>query len=1158
MLLRRVPAACSWTCILLPVSLSLRPLQPPEICTRTEVPEFYEQIYRDLEPYKVLDEQHLAFYDGFCARRQKACIRLRIVNGAAYVLDMFPGYQSRHRSTLHAIYRVISRFGNLPDVEVTIDLTDGELQNIDLPFFVITHKKEAPVGVLYPDFTFYSWPESICPFSENEISHNYDQLFREFRQHWGVRARWQNRSDTLFWRGAPVEDPSDQGARSVALEQIQAVENSDAKFISWKAVSSTGQNEVQGCVGLLEQCKHRYLAFLAGTTYSSRIKYQLLCGSLVLAQEPRFLEWWSRLLAPGVHYVPVEKSWANVQPLMQLLRQNPLQAARIARQGQRLAMAALSPTSVDCYWWMLLASSARVLPPASGPLSLNARPLEDVLLLPDDAALSSLHGLKGGISMQVAPKPETQDRSLSYCEDKYLYVPVQRSMHSFVIACCLALCLHEAGAAATTGGRRLDIVNRCSRPMVIAPTGGNSEIPCGSRCPGGMTCNPKTAQCYFDLHQPGEDWTIAPGETLVMHTPNEAVQQGNGIFAEWSGKIEFYPNHTQDGGLIPSAFCNDKDFCPSYQGLNGVATAIEFTFVPFGPDYYDVSIINGFNIGIEMKPNSAFTQTTEEAAGSYEGYNCGSAGAFHQPDPRLSSCSWSFQPSTPGQDLGPLLRQVDGSGGSCSSDEDCPSGLVCGQVGVRVLNPTTKQYQPTEEIRMECGHQIGLWSAYQLCVWSGNTYVSPAPFEGWIDCPSHHLMFACAGHEPWITTCYSEGSHDDGCCGCANWAEILDTPVPKAHGCRGTSTVWQQHALPYYEFLKRGCPTAYTFAYDDESSTFTCQNADSRQNESLAACGTYAEEEACPRPLCAWYGETVGCQPKANDAGYIITLCPEAPEQSWTAWEPTAETAMGHSTITTTTKVTTTTAWSCQTGDVVPCCADRQCLETCAGNQCCPDGTACPSATDNFTLCPAPRLYTCPPETTTPTTSAQDGPADDVRQASLQAGARSELEPEASDRVLAGDITVELTSGNLSLVVTIPEVWHLLLASLQSASSRLGIPPQNVRLRADRGSSNFHYQIQLPADFVKSAADIGQRMTEVADQTTKELNEAVRAGEFGNLTFEVVGTTVSWEMQNKMRQVTGAVSNSPAPARPLDVISAAAGLWQQWCLCLVGVMLVQL
>ena len=160
-------------------------------------------------------------------------------------------------------------------------------------------------------------------------------------------------------------------------------------------MSSTGQNDVQGCVGLLEQCQYRYLAFLAGTTYSSRIKYQLLCGSLVLAEEPRFVEWWSRLLVPGVHYAQVEKNWATVQPLMQLLRQNPKRAEAVARQGQRLALTALSPTAVDCYWWMLLALSSRVLPPATGPLGPNARPLEDALLLPEDATLSSLSEPQG-------------------------------------------------------------------------------------------------------------------------------------------------------------------------------------------------------------------------------------------------------------------------------------------------------------------------------------------------------------------------------------------------------------------------------------------------------------------------------------------------------------------------------------------------------------------------------------------------------------------------------------------------------------------------------------------------------------------------------------------------------------------------------------------
>jgi hypothetical protein len=80
-------------------------------------------------------------------------------------------------------------------------------------------------------------------------------------------------------------------------------------------------------------------------------------------------------------------------------------------------------------------------------------------------------------------------------------------------------------------------------------------------------------------------------------------------------------------------------FCPPYQGLNGVATAVEFTLVPFGPDYYDVSVINGFNVGIEMKPSNRFDAIREEVAGSQKGYNCGAAGAFHQSPSSVSSFS---------------------------------------------------------------------------------------------------------------------------------------------------------------------------------------------------------------------------------------------------------------------------------------------------------------------------------------------------------------------------------------------------------------------------------------------------------------------------------------------------------------------------------------
>lgn len=41
--------------------------------------------------------------------------------------------------------------------------------------------------------------------------------------------------------------------------------------------------------------------------------------------------------------------------------------------------------------------------------------------------------------------------------------------------------------------RHLSVVNYCQRPMIMAVTGGNSELPCP--CLEGMSCNPENQQC---------------------------------------------------------------------------------------------------------------------------------------------------------------------------------------------------------------------------------------------------------------------------------------------------------------------------------------------------------------------------------------------------------------------------------------------------------------------------------------------------------------------------------------------------------------------------------------------------------------------------------------------------------------------------------------
>eukprot|EP00747_Dinoflagellata_sp_TGD_P178491 gnl/TRDRNA2_/TRDRNA2_27441_c0_seq1.p1 gnl/TRDRNA2_/TRDRNA2_27441_c0~~gnl/TRDRNA2_/TRDRNA2_27441_c0_seq1.p1 ORF type:complete len:459 (+),score=47.67 gnl/TRDRNA2_/TRDRNA2_27441_c0_seq1:130-1506(+) len=380
-----------------------RPGESSGVCARLEPLGVFDQIGHDLERYRKLSGQQAHLYRGFCARHRRACITLRVVRGAAFVIDLWPGYQSRHLATLHAIHRSLQRFGPVPDVEVVIDVTDGELHRVDLPIFVITHRTKTPMGILYPDFTFFNWPESACPPAEP--SHSHSHLLSIFGQNWthGI-APWRSRADSVFWRGARV---GDRGIRDSALRHLSDVPGADARYVAWQAVSVTGLNHVPGCVGLTEQCRHRFLPFLAGTTYSSRFKYQLLCGSTVLAAEPEWAEWWTQLLRPGEHYAHVSPDWSDVAEVLRGLRKSPEEARALAESGQRFALAALSADAADCYWWRLLAAASAVLPRAAGAgLPARARPLEDVLLWPDNVALSAdTGGVIGGPPVTLVPPP---------------------------------------------------------------------------------------------------------------------------------------------------------------------------------------------------------------------------------------------------------------------------------------------------------------------------------------------------------------------------------------------------------------------------------------------------------------------------------------------------------------------------------------------------------------------------------------------------------------------------------------------------------------------------------------------------------------------------------------------------------------------------------
>lgn len=364
------------------------------MCARYEAKGLYRQADKDFGQYaKGLSPEQQKAYRNFCEVSAKhACMTIIILDGRIFVKHFFPGYQSRHRGTLHALYRLSQRFGPLPNAQFVVEVTDGNFGMFDLPIFVIAKTVPSPYGVLHPDFTFFGWPEANCP---PERSHAYGYLFDMYARRANKAAsagqadkEWAEKKDSIFWRGGQVHNPQ----RAQALKAFEGLPNADMAFMGWTSVSLTGTNGAPGCVGLIDQCSHRYLAFLNGNTYSSRLKFQLMCGSCVFASRPEWIEWWTHLFKPGEDWVDVQKDWSDAPLQLEKVRNSPDEGRAIAERGRAKALDLLSEDAIDCYWLRLIEKAATLLPPPEEPdfekLPQSTRPIEDVLLFGNDVIIS--------------------------------------------------------------------------------------------------------------------------------------------------------------------------------------------------------------------------------------------------------------------------------------------------------------------------------------------------------------------------------------------------------------------------------------------------------------------------------------------------------------------------------------------------------------------------------------------------------------------------------------------------------------------------------------------------------------------------------------------------------------------------------------------------
>ncbi len=415
--------------------------------------------------------------------------------------------------------------------------------------------------------------------------------------------------------------------------------------------------------------------------------------------------------------------------------------------------------------------------------------------------------------------------------------------------------LNVTAATIQPVARTITVVNNCSSVVYFGISGGavGNSASSQSDCPANSTYVPAKSGCFWNNPVPsGNNYALAAngGSTSV----SIAASDYNG--QQWSGGIAGRANCTESGlcqtgsctGAAHGAGGNTGLACTITHGFDIPNSAAEFTFLNNGNDAYDITLIGGVIIPVSMQPSN---NTNVSTGNPYQCGNAGSAAAqsgfMNGSQQVLYASNWSPTPTSyvsPNTGIDTPVEAYNyvsgdsvtnagcstGTSGSYQPNSSlCGSGLTCGYAYDAIFNPS-----PT--YKYTCGSRLGWISAATIFAANGSSSnVAPFGFNAVVNPGSSNPNGYTIGQwsqcvHPPFNSSYLAGTPDAQTCGGTNWSGIA---TPES-GFLSSNATWQQEILPRITWIKQSCPTCYSYQYDDNSSSFTCQTQASTSNPANA------------------------------------------------------------------------------------------------------------------------------------------------------------------------------------------------------------------------------------------------------------------------------------------------------------------------------------
>jgi hypothetical protein len=383
-------------------------------------------------------------------------------------------------------------------------------------------------------------------------------------------------------------------------------------------------------------------------------------------------------------------------------------------------------------------------------------------------------------------------------------------------------------SCASSGAAPSTLAELTLAPPGICSGGSKAGGPCGTACTnGGGTCGSPSAVAaksdFYDI-QAGIDGPNLPAVIVPTSGTYQITADLRGVDVNTTA----CKTASQCSGRAPYSQCfspesNPKIFGPKL-GLcaRSCSTDTDCTNSPYTKCFLSPSPFENLSSGICIQPCTSNSQcvnispqnpaypvcdkTDGACVDPYEcaspgcaGGNCANAGA--PGGPYLSACNWSVV----GQACPSYLRIFKKGKfvGCASACQQCQPSAA--QPTVLDCNGTTSVTWATTNTEMYC------------CEGAVSCFSGAGAIQG--NCCGFAIWAHCVGGTNAGAFC---GNNADCAGGTCNGAPLPQGQATPGFAALSGSGTWLNQAEPYTRKFKAACPTAYSYQYDDSTSTFVC------------------------------------------------------------------------------------------------------------------------------------------------------------------------------------------------------------------------------------------------------------------------------------------------------------------------------------------------